>query len=68
MTHQGHNTLWTIAYWFQHAITPSALSLTFNWAEQRMECVFAISAEQVRGALDEAKELWSPVSEGYSSA
>lgn len=55
-------------YWFQRAITPSALSLTFNWAEQDMECGFRISAEQVRRSLNEAKELWILESEGSLSA
>lgn len=68
ITHEGHNTMWTFTYWVQQTITPSALSLTFNWAAQDMECGFAISAEKVRHALEQAKELWSPDPEGYFSA
>lgn len=68
VTHEGHDALWTITYWFEQTVAPSALSLNFNWAEQRLESNFAVSAEQSSRALDEATELWSASAEGYFSA
>jgi hypothetical protein len=67
VTHEGHHSFWTITFWFDQQITGSALSMTFRWPEQGIECAFPIPGEDIGRALGEATELWSPDPEGYFS-
>jgi hypothetical protein len=67
VTHEGHHAFWTITFWFDQEITGSALSMTFRWPEQGVECAFPIPGEDIGRALEEATELWSPDPEGYFS-
>jgi hypothetical protein len=67
ITHEGHHSFWTITFWFDQEITGSALSVTFRWPEQGIECAFPIAGEDIGRALEEATELWSPDPEGYFS-
>jgi hypothetical protein len=67
VTHEGHHSFWTITFWYDQEITGSALSMTFRWPEQGIECAFEVAGEDIGAALEEATELWSPDSEGYFS-
>jgi hypothetical protein len=68
VTHEGHNTFWTITYWFGREIAPSEVSVTFSWPEQGLEVLFAVSGEDLRYAINQATELWIPDPHGYFSA
>jgi hypothetical protein len=68
VTHEGHNTFWTITYWFGREIAPSEVSMTFSWPEQGLEVLFTVSGEDLRSAINRATELWIPDPHGYFSA
>lgn len=67
VTHEGHHSFWTITFWFDQEITGSALSMSFRWPEQGIECSFVVPGEDIGRALEEATELWSPDPDGYFS-
>jgi hypothetical protein len=67
VTHEGHHSFWTTTFWFDRELTGSALSMTFRWPEQGIECVFPIAGEDIGRALEKATELWSPDPEGFFS-
>lgn len=67
LRHQGRSEFWSISYWLDQEIAPSALSMTFRWPEQDINCGFPVPGEEISRALDQATELWSPDPDGYFS-